>query len=61
MVMAYSILGDVVWLTIGVAKSLLCRIVRENNFIDVDGVTSGFGLTKEKRNLSMLVSVTKLI
>ena len=27
--------------TIGVAKSLLCGIVRENNFIDVDGVTSG--------------------
>jgi deoxyinosine 3'endonuclease (endonuclease V) len=24
--------------TIGVAKSLLCGIVRENNFIDVDGV-----------------------
>src|SRR5215469_17953388 len=35
--------------TIGVAKSLLCGIVRENNFIDVDGVTSGFILTKEKK------------
>jgi deoxyribonuclease V len=35
--------------TIGVAKSMLCGIVRENNFIDVDGVTSGFILTKEKK------------
>jgi deoxyribonuclease V len=35
--------------TIGVAKSLLCGIVRENNFIDVDGVTSGFRLTKENK------------
>jgi deoxyribonuclease V len=47
--------------TIGVAKSLLCDIVSENNFIDVDGVTSGFRSTKEKRNLSTVVSVTKLI
>jgi deoxyinosine 3'endonuclease (endonuclease V) len=35
--------------TIGVAKSLLCGIVRENNFIDVDGITSGFRLIKEKK------------
>jgi deoxyribonuclease V len=32
--------------TIGVAKSLLCGIVKENNFIDVDG---GFKLVKEKK------------
>ncbi|HYA83146.1 MAG TPA: endonuclease V [Candidatus Bathyarchaeia archaeon] len=37
--------------TIGVAKSLLCGIVRENDFIYVDGVTSGFRLTKEKKKL----------
>lgn len=30
-------------------KSLLRGIVSENNFIDVDGVTSGFRLTKEKK------------
>jgi deoxyribonuclease V len=35
--------------TIGVAKSLLCGIVKENNFIDVDGVISGFKLVKEKK------------
>jgi deoxyribonuclease V len=42
--------------TIGVAKSLLCGIVKENNFIDVDGVISGFKLVKEKVTL---VSATK--
>jgi deoxyribonuclease V len=35
--------------TIGVAKSLLCGIAMENNFIDVDGVISGFKLVKEKK------------
>lgn len=28
---------------------LLCGIVKENNFIDVDGVISGFKLVKEKK------------
>ncbi len=35
--------------TIGVAKTLLCGIVKENNFIDVDGVISGYKLVKEKK------------
>ncbi len=35
--------------TIGVAKTLLFGIVKENNFIDVDGVISGYKLVKEKK------------
>jgi deoxyribonuclease V len=35
--------------TIGVAKSLLCGVVKENNFIDVDGVISGYKMAKEKK------------
>jgi deoxyribonuclease V len=35
--------------TIGVAKSLLCGVVKEDNFIDVDGVISGYKMVKEKK------------
>jgi len=33
--------------TIGVAKSPLSGVVKENNFIDLDGVTSGFRMVKK--------------
>jgi len=35
--------------TIGVAKSPLCGVVKENNFIDLDGVTSGFRMVKKSK------------
>ena len=35
--------------TIGVAKSLLCGIVEENNFININGAVSGFKMIKEKK------------
>lgn len=35
--------------TIGVAKSLLCGIVKENNFIYINGAVSGFKMVKEKK------------
>jgi deoxyribonuclease V len=33
--------------TIGVAKSLLCGDIKENDFIDLDGVVSGFRMVKK--------------
>ena len=35
--------------TIGVAKRILCGTVNEDQFIDVDGVISGFKMIKEKK------------
>jgi deoxyribonuclease V len=35
--------------TIGVAKSLLCGIVKENSFININGAVSGFKMVKERK------------
>jgi deoxyribonuclease V len=35
--------------TIGVAKSLLCGDIKENDYIDLDGVVSGFRMVKKNK------------
>jgi len=35
--------------TIGVAKSLLCGDIKENDYIDLNGVVSGFRMVKKNK------------
>jgi deoxyribonuclease V len=35
--------------TIGIAKSLLCGDIKENDYIDLDGVVSGFRMVKKNK------------